>query len=152
GEHRGCENKSHPSPKRTYSSFLPESTDREDSLGSAGPRREHQKRGQVSSGRRRRRGWLVSRAAGLDAPGTPGCLVNGETPGQFGNLFSYAVLDLEIADVQKDLADPRADLLHLGFSHPARGHRWAAQADAAALHGRQRVEGNRILIYRDSGA
>src|SRR5205085_2504254 len=57
--------------------------------------------------------------------------VDGEFGGQVSYLFADALLDFRASHVHKDIGDPAADLLHLGFAHAARGDRWAAQADAA---------------------
>src|SRR6266478_2382078 len=78
--------------------------------------------------------------------------VNGEAGGQFRNLLADALLDFGVADVGEDFGDPGGDLLHLRFAHAARGHRRAAEADAATLHGRQGIEGNGILVYGDASA
>src|SRR5712672_3545199 len=45
---------------------------------------------------------------------------------------------------------PAADLLHLWFFHPPRGHRRSTDADSAWPERWIHVERNRILVHRDS--
>ena len=74
-------------------------------------------------------------------------LINREFRGKFRDLFAHALLDLCLADVREDFRDPAADQFHLRFAHAARGDGRATQPDPATLHGRERIERNRILIY-----
>src|SRR6266852_2041374 len=92
-------------------------------------------------------GALSVRAAAFHAG-----FVNGEARGQFRNLSADALLDFRVADVGEDFSDPGGDLLHLRRAHSARGHGRASEADAAALHRGQGIEGNGIFVYSDAGA
>src|SRR5690242_12035858 len=74
-------------------------------------------------------------------------LIDRELRGKVGYLFAHTLLHFCVADICEDIGDPAADLFHLGFAHAARGDGWAAQTDAASLHGRKRVEGNRIFVH-----
>src|SRR6185437_8224644 len=56
-----------------------------------------------------------------------------------------------VGAVSQGLGDPAANLAHLLFPHSAGGHGRRADADAAGLERRVRVEGNCVLIYGDSG-
>jgi hypothetical protein len=49
------------------------------------------------------------------------------------------------------LRDPVRDLPHLRFFHAACSYCWSANANAAWLHRRIRIERNRILIDRNAG-
>src|SRR6266851_7079769 len=95
---------------------------------------------------------LNAGALGVGAAARHAGFVNREAGSQFGNLFADALLDFGVADAGEDFGDPGGDLLHLRFAHAARGHGRAAEADAAALHGGQGIEGNGILVYGDAGA
>src|SRR6266850_7549359 len=91
-------------------------------------------------------------ALGVGAAAFHAGFVNGEASGQFRNLFAHALFDFGVADVGEDFGDPGGDLLHLRFAHAARSHGGAAEADAAALHGGQGIEGNGIFVYGDARA
>src|SRR5436853_2844534 len=77
---------------------------------------------------------------------------DGEFRGKFGDLLADALLDFGVPDIGENFHDPDADLLHFRLAHAARGDGRAAEADSAALHGGQRIEGNGVLIYGDAGA
>src|ERR1700730_1578975 len=72
--------------------------------------------------------------------------VNREAGSEFGDLLADALFSSSITHVPEHVGDPRSDLLHFGFAHPARRYRRGSQADAARLHRRQWIEGNGILV------
>jgi len=85
-------------------------------------------------------------------PAAEARFINGEFRGKVGDLFAHVLLDFGVADVGEDFCDPGADLLHLWLAHPACGYRRAAEADAAALHGREGIERNRVFVHGNAGA
>src|ERR1700682_3408812 len=95
---------------------------------------------------------LYVRKSGAAWRGFQARLVDGEARGEFRHLLAHALLDDGVADVQENFGDPRADLVHFRLAHPARGYRWAGPIYSAGLHRRERVEGNGVFVYGDSGA
>jgi len=78
--------------------------------------------------------------------------VNGEFGGDVGDLSADALFGCGVADVGEDVGDPGTELFHFGFAHAARGDGGSAEANAAAFHGRKRIEGNGIFVDGDAGA
>src|SRR5271165_7576899 len=82
----------------------------------------------------------------------PARLVDWELRLQCGHLLSHSLFLGGVADGGEDVGDPVADLRHFGFAHAAGGYRRGAQADAAAFHVGQGIEGDGIFVYGDARA
>src|SRR2546427_2460170 len=76
--------------------------------------------------------------------------VDGEAPAELAHLVAQAGERGVVPHVLEAAADELGDRLHLGFLHPARGHRRRPEAHAAGHEGRARVVGDRVLVDRDA--
>src|SRR6185312_3072 len=77
--------------------------------------------------------------------------VQRELLGQLEYLMANAIQSFIVRALFKRFGDPAADLFHFGLFHPAGSHSRSADADAAGLKGGISIEGNCVLVHRDSG-
>src|SRR6266566_3735537 len=71
--------------------------------------------------------------------------------GELQHLFADFSQDRAVSPLVQYFGDPPADLPHLGLLHAACGQGGCADANAARLHRRIRIERNRILIDGNAG-
>src|SRR6185437_1600417 len=62
------------------------------------------------------------------------------------------LFDRSIADMAEHFGDPARDFFHFRLAHAARSYGGRAGANASGFHGRQGIEGDRVLIDGDAGA
>ena len=78
--------------------------------------------------------------------------VDREARGEVRDLFAHALFDGGVSDMLENVRDPVTNFQHFGFAKAASGHGGTAEANASALHGRQRIERNGIFVNGDTGA
>src|SRR3954470_17938135 len=101
---------------------------------------------------RMRRASMTMCSAILGPDGVELPVIKREPRGQRADLLPHGGDRLLVGNMCEHLADQSADLAHLRLAEAAGGHCRRTKPDAARIHGRVRVEGDRVLVDGDARA